>query len=71
MCKSMKERIARFLFMGLAEGLDYLHETAQVVHRSIKLPSLVFATKYDSTDRSRPDRGQIANLKHVFELPVD
>ena len=32
MCSNLNERAARFVFFGLSEGLEYLHETAKIAH---------------------------------------
>ena len=32
MCSNLNERAARFVFFGLAEGLEYLHDTAKIAH---------------------------------------
>ena len=61
----MDEQIARIIFVDLARGLDYIHETANLVHHAIRLESLLYASKHNSTVKQ--DRAQIGNLKYVTE----
>ena len=53
------------IFVDLAKGLEYIHETANAAHHAIRLESLLYASHTGSTDPK--DRAQISNLKYVTE----
>lgn len=63
--RTLNERVARMIFMDLAKGLEYIHETANAAHHAIRLESLLYASHTGSTDPK--DRAQISNLKYVTE----
>lgn len=70
-CASMKERIARFIFTQVANGLEYLHEEALVANRDIKPENILFTTKEGGTNIYSHDRAQITDFTTVFKLDAE
>ena len=68
MCLSMHERIARFIFTQLADGLEYLHEEAFVMNGDIKLENMLFTTRENGTDNRLFDRAQITDFTMALKL---
>ena len=64
----MKERIAKFIFTQVANGLEYLHYDALVANRDIKPQNILFTTKEGGTDIFCHDRAQITDFTTVFKL---
>lgn len=55
-CTSLKEKVCKFLFSQVAEGIKYMHETALVVNRDIKPENMLFTTQEGGTNIYLPDR---------------
>ena len=55
-CKSEKEKVMKFIFCQIAEGLQYLHDTAKVANRDLKPDNMLFTTKEGGTDNRLYDR---------------
>lgn len=55
-CKSEKEKVMKFIFCQIAEGLEYLHNTALVANRDLKPENMLFTTKEGGTDNRLYDR---------------
>ena len=70
-CASMKERVARFIFTQVANGLEYLHEEALVANRDLKPENMLFTTKEGGTNIYSHDRAQITDFTTVFKLPKE
>ena len=64
----MKERIARFIFTQVANGLEYLHEEALVANRDLKPENILFTSKAGGTNIYSHDRAQITDFTTVFKL---
>ena len=64
----MRERIARFIFSQVANGLEYLHYDALVANRDIKPENILFTTKEGGTNIYSHDRAQITDFTTVFKL---
>ena len=54
-CKSQKEKVAKFIFCQIAQGLEYLH-SKNVVNRDLKPENMLFTTKEGGTDNRLYDR---------------
>ena len=67
-CPTMKERIARFIFTQVANGLEFLHEEALVANRDLKPENMLFTTKEGGTNIFSHDRAQITDFTTVFPL---
>ena len=67
-CATMKERVARFIFTQVANGLEYLHEEALVANRDLKPENILFTTKEGGTNIYSHDRAQITDFTTVFKL---
>ena len=67
-CLSMKERIARFIFSQVANGVEYLHDVAFVANRDIKPENILFTTKAGGTNCFSHDRAQITDFTTAFKL---
>ena len=67
-CASMKERVCRFLFSQIANGLEYLHFDALIANRDIKPENILFTTKLGGTNIYSHDRAQITDFTTVFKL---
>jgi len=68
MCLSMRERIARFIFTQVANGLEYLHDVAFVANRDLKLDNILFTTKEGGTNIYSHDRAQITDFTTAFKF---
>ena len=67
-CVSMLERVARFVFSQVANGLEYLHYDALVANRDVKPENIMFTTKEGGTNIYSHDRAQITDFTTVFKL---
>ena len=70
-CANMRERVARFIFSQVANGLEYLHYDALVANRDIKPENILFTTKEGGTNIYSHDRAQITDFTTVFQLHKD
>ena len=66
-----REKIVRFIFKGVVEGLVYLHDTEKIANRDIKPENIVFATKENGTNKAEEDRAQITDFTTAVECPSD
>lgn len=67
----MLERVARFIFSQVANGLEYLHYDALVANRDIKPENIMFTTKEGGTNIFSHDRAQITDFTTVFKLKAE
>merc|ERR1719382_1610948 len=67
-CKSDKERVFKFIFCQISEGLQYLHER-RVANRDLKPENMLFTTKEGGTDNRLYDRAQITDFTTAIKLP--
>ena len=70
-CVSQKEKVCKFLFSQVAQGIQYMHETALVVNRDIKPENMLFTTQEGGTNIYLPDRVQITDFTTVIKLPEE
>jgi len=69
-CKSLKEKIAQFIFADVAAGLAYLHHPAiRIVNRDIKPENIVFATLEGGTSEKWRDRALIVDFTTAEKIP--
>lgn len=66
-----REKIVSFIFKGVVEGLNYLHNVMQMVNRDIKPDNILFATIQHGTNNTHEDRAQIADFTTVVECLGD
>ena len=62
-----REKIVAFIFRGIAEGVNYLHNVMKMVNRDIKPDNILFATTKHGTNNTHEDRAQIADFTTVVE----
>ena len=55
-CLSEREKVMKFLFCQIAEGLEYMHDTALVANRDLKPCNMLFATQAGGTNVKLYDR---------------
>ena len=55
-CLTERERVLKFIFCQIAEGLEYLHDTAFVANRDLKPCNMLFATQAGGTNYRLYDR---------------
>ena len=60
-----REKIVAFIFKGVAEGINYLHNALKMAHRDIKPDNILFATNQFGTNNTHEDRAQIADFTTV------
>lgn len=70
-CKNEKEKVMKFIFCQIAEGLEYLHDTALVANRDLKPENMLFTTKEGGTDNRLYDRAQITDFTTAIKLPEE
>ena len=61
----------KFIFCQIAEGLEYLHDTALVANRDLKPDNMLFTTKEGGTDNRLYDRAQITDFTTAIKLPEE
>lgn len=66
----MHEKVAKYLFYQIANGMCYMHDVANVVNRDIKPDNMLFLSQTDGTDR-KGDRAQIADFTTTLKVPKD
>ena len=67
-CKSDKEKVFKFIFCQISEGLQYLHDN-RVANRDLKPENMLFTTKEGGTDNRLYDRAQITDFTTAIKLP--
>ena len=70
-CKSDRERVMKFIFCQIAEGLQYLHDIAKVANRDLKPDNMLFTTKEGGTNNALYDRAQITDFTTAIKLPEE
>ena len=53
---SDREKIVAFIFKGIAEGVNYLHNVKKMANRDIKPDNILFATTKHGTNNKYEDR---------------
>ena len=67
-CKSDNERVMKFIFCQIAQGVEYLH-TQNVANRDLKPENMLFTTKEGGTDNRLFDRAQITDFTTALKVP--
>lgn len=62
-----REKIVAFIFKGVAEGVNYLHNVLKMANRDIKPENILFATNKHGTNNTHEDRAQIADFTTVVQ----
>ena len=62
-----REKIVAFIFKGVAEGVNYLHNVMRMANRDIKPENILFATNKHGTNNTHEDRAQIADFTTVVQ----
>ena len=67
-CLSEREKIAKFIFGQIAEGIGYMHEQ-KVANRDLKPENMLFTTNAEGTTNYWPDRAVITDFTTAMEVP--
>jgi serine/threonine protein kinase len=69
-CNSQHERVCKYIFYQIAQGMLHMHEEGRIANRDIKPDNMLFITQDGGTDR-KGDRAQIADFTTAVGIPKD